>query len=438
MKFGGSSLADADQVRKVGRIVAARRADRPMVVCSAHKGITDGLIDAALQAASGRVDATPVIDKQRRIFADLRGEAALLEPFFREIQDVLRGISLVREVSPRVLDFVQSFGERMSVRAVAHHLNDSGVKATPFDAFDLGFITDAVFNQARPLDGFEARMQHAFTERVNDDSVAVVTGFVGKTEAGEITTVGRNGSDFTASCFAAGLGARECQIWTDTNGVMTSDPRVVDGARNIPRMSFAEAGELARYGGRVLHPSTLIPAVKANIPVRVLNTNEPDHPGTVITKDGASPDPFTSIAYKENQTVITIASAGMLGQYGFLAKTFEVFARHEVDIDMVSTSEISVSMTTDGDRDLTAVVSDLSHLGTVTVAEKKSLVCVVGRQITRQAGVAAQVFTALADAQVNVEMISHGANNINLSLLIDDSKVRDAVAALHRSLFTAG
>ena len=437
MKFGGSSLADATQVQKVGRIVKGRLSRRPVVVCSAHKGITDALINAAHQAATGHVDPTPIVDRQKSIMADLGGNPKVLQSFFQDIQDVLRGISLVREVSPRVLDFVQSFGERMSVRAVAHHLKAIGIQAKAFDAFDLGFITDAVFNQARPVEGFEAKMKETFASQVPDGTVAVVTGFVGKTATGEITTVGRNGSDFTAACFAAGLGAEECEIWTDTDGVMTSDPRLIPEARNIPTMSFAEAGELAHYGGRVLHPSTLVPAVKANIPVRVLNTNHPEHPGTVITKDGGDlATPVTSIAYKEQQTVLTIESPRMLGQFGFLARVFEVLARHQVDIDMVSTSEISVSMTTDGATDLTEAVADLQAFGAVTVAENKSLVCVVGRQIRSQVGIASRILAALADANVNVEMISHGANNINLSLVMDDVSVRPAVVALHRAMFT--
>ncbi len=437
MKFGGSSLADAAQVQKVGRIVRDRLDRRPVVVCSAHKGITDALIDAAHRAAAGRVEPGPVIDRQRAILADLGGDLALLQPFFQDLQDVLRGISLVREVSPRVLDFVQSFGERMSVRTVAHHLNAEGVAARAFDAFDLGFITDATFNHARPVAGYETLIRTAFDESVASDQVAVITGFVGQTTDGQITTVGRNGSDFTASCYAASLNADECQIWTDTDGVMTCDPRLVRDARNIPAMSFAEAGELARYGGRVLHPSTLIPAVRANIPVRVLNTNRPDHPGTVITREGGhQPTPVTSIAYKEGQRVVTIESPGMLGQYGFLARVFEVVARHEVDIDMVSTSEISVSMTTEEAGRLQAMVEGLEALGAVTVADHKALICVVGHGIGRSPGVAARVFAALADAGVNVEMISHGANNINLSLVVDDTEINAAVLALHRALFS--
>ena len=438
MKFGGSSLADGAQVTKVLGVVTQHQARRPVVVCSAHKGITDALITAARAAARGAPDPTPVAARQRGVLAQLGGPAGLLDPLLDELQDLLRGISLVREVSPRVLDYVQSFGERMSVRAVADFFTRSGLPAQAFDAFELGFITDGNFGAARPAPGFEARVQAAFAAQVAADVVPVITGFIGKTEDGEITTVGRNGSDYTASCYAAALGAQECQIWTDTDGVMTSDPNLIPAARNIPEMSFQEAAELAYYGGRVLHPSTLIPAVRANIPVRVLNTNRPEHPGTVITEAGGRAlGDVTSIAYKKNQSVVTITSTQMLGQHGFLAKVFEVMGRREVDVDMVSTSEVSVSMTCAPSKNLERAVADLAALGRVTVAHGKSLVCVVGRDLRSQRGLAGRAFGALGAAQIPVEMISHGANAINLSLLVDDAEVEAAVPALHEALFGA-
>jgi aspartate kinase len=271
---------------------------------------------------------------------------------------------------------------------------------------------------------------------VPGDVIAVITGFVGKTQKGDLTTVGRNGSDFTATCFAAGLGAEECEIWTDTDGVMTADPSLIKDARSIPVMSFAEASELAYYGGRVLHPSTLLPAIKRNIPVRVLNTNRPDHPGTVITENGGDNGlPVTSIAYKENQAVITIESTLMLGQPGFLARVFDVLGRDGVDIDMIATSEVSVSMTCAELPNLNAVVKHLEQFGRVSLVTDKTIVCVVGKNVRDQKGLGAKVFTALRDADVNVEMVSQGANKINLSFLIDDSAIPRAIPALHKALF---
>jgi aspartate kinase len=436
MKFGGSSLADARQIQKAYEIVKGRLHRKPVVVCSAHKGMTDMLIRAAKRAATGEVDAAGIIDRQRGVLRDIGKDEFMLDAYLRELEDLLRGISLVREASPRVLDLVQSFGERMSVRAVAYHFTRQGLKAEAYDAYDLGFITDENFGAARLVKDHETRMKEEFKKRVPADVVPIVTGFIGKTLAGDITTVGRNGSDFTATCFAAGLDAEECEIWTDTDGVMTADPSVVSTAKSIPTMSFAEASELAYYGGRVLHPSTLLPAIKKSIPIRVLNTNKPDHQGTVITESGSDGgSPITSIAYKENQVLITIESTSMLGQPGFLGRIFDVMGRHKIDIDMISTSEVTVSMTSRAVPALQDAVEDLRQYGRVSMDEKKTILCVVGRNVKHQRGLGAKIFTALSKADVNVEMISVGANKINISLLIDDAEIPRAVPSLHSALF---
>lgn len=436
MKFGGSSVADENQIAKVLGVVRGRNARRPVIVSSAHKGVTDALLNAGKAAAKGEPDASTIIDRQRRVLKGCGCDHDMLDPYFREIEDLLRGISLVREASKRSLDYLAGFGERMAVRVIADYFTRNGLKSEAFDAWDLGFITDENFGSARPLHGYEARMTTEFERRVGADVLPVITGFVGKTSAGDYTTVGRNGSDFTATCFAAGLGAEECEIWTDTDGVMTADPSLVKDARSIAAMSFAEASELAYYGGRVLHPSTLLPAIKRNIPVRVLNTNRPEHPGTVITEDGGeNPNTVTSIAYKEGQAVITIESTQMLGQPGFLAKVFDVLGREKIDIDMISTSEISVSMTCPGASNLNLAVKSMEQFGRVSVVTDKSIVCVVGKNVKKQRGLAATVFTALRESEVNVEMISQGANKINLSFLIDDASVSKAIPALHSALF---
>lgn len=436
MKFGGSSVADARQIHKVSEIVGARRDRRPVVVASAHKGMTDLLINAARAAARGEADVAPIVERQRSVLRGVGADEWMLDHYFREIEDLLRGISLVREVSPRVLDYIAGFGERLSVRAIAFYFLRQGIRAEAHDAFDLGFITDDNFGSARPIKGYEALMKEKFAANVPEGTIPIITGFIGKTRSGEITTVGRNGSDYSATVIAAGIGAEECEIWTDTDGVMTTDPNLVPAAINIPRMSFAEASELAYYGGRVLHPSTLLPAVEKNIPVRVLNTNRPEHPGTVITESGgAAIGPITSIAYKTHQSVITVDSTKMLGQPGFLAKVFEVLGRARVDVDMISTSEVTVSMTVSGNAPLGEVVPELEQHGRVTVARDRSIICVVGRELRQKPGLAAKVFVALAAAEINVEMISHGANNINLSLLVEDGDVKRAVPAIHSALF---
>lgn len=436
MKFGGSSLADARQINKAFEIVRDRQERKPAVVCSAHKGMTDLLLQAARGAAQGEPDPSGIINRQKQVMLDLGCEPTMLDAHFREISDLLRGISLVREASARSLDYIGSFGERMSVRVIADYFTRQGLKAEAYDAWELGFITDDVFGGARPVKDYEKRMLEEYRTRVPAATVPIITGFVGKTINNELTTVGRNGSDFTATCFAAGFGADECEIWTDTDGVMTADPSVISSAKSIPTMSFAEASELAYYGGRVLHPSTLLPAIKRNIPVRVLNTNRPHHPGTVITElGGENSSMVTSIAYKEGNVVITIESTKMLGQPGFLARVFDVFGRERIDIDMITTSEISVSMTCRPGPALEPAVEQLEQFGRVTVDREKTIVCIVGKNVKHQKGLGAKVFGALGQAEVNVEMISQGANKINLSLLIDDREIARAIPALHRALF---
>ena len=437
MKFGGSSVADARQIEKVCSIVRVRSPRVPVVVASAHKGITNALIAAGRAAAAGQADAgAAVVARQRAIARDAGAPDSMLAPFFQEIDDLLRGVRLVKELSPRSLDTISSYGERMSVRVIADFFSRHGLPARAYDVWDLGFVTDSTFGQARPMAGYEARMREAFAREVPQGVVPVVTGFVGKNEAGDITTVGRNGSDLTATLVAAALGAEEVEIWSDTDGVMTADPALVRTAQSIPTMSFDEAAELAYFGSRVLHPETLIPATGCGIPVRVLNTNRPDHPGTVIERVGGGRDAgVTSIAYKEGQSVLTVRSPRMFAHSGFLSRIFETAARHGVVVDMVATSEISVSLSAADQEPLRRVADELGALGECRLVTHKTILAVVGHPLPERAGIGAKVLGALARAGVNVEMISYGHESINFSIVLDDADVGKAVPALHGELF---
>lgn len=436
MKFGGSSVANREQITKVLGIVRDRLDRRPVVVSSAHKGITDALIDAARTAASGVDPGKTVIDRQRAIAAELGCPEALLIPLFSDIRDLLRGIRLVGELSPRSLDHISSFGERMSVRCIADYFTRQGLPAQAFDAWDLGLVTDDNFGRARPVADYAARMRAAFAETIPQGVVPIVTGFVGKSSRGVITTLGRNGSDLSATLVGAAIGAQEVQIWSDTDGVMSADPSIVRAAKSIATMRFDEAAELAFFGSRVLHPATLLPAIDADISVRVLNTNRPDHPGTVI--EGApepKSSPVTSIAYKEGQTVLVITEPRMFEQVGFLARFFEVLARHQVVVDLVATSEVSVSITTHDHEALERSLPDLRPLGRVEVHGGKTILAVVGRHIQHAKGIGARVLDAIAQADVNVQMQTFGMSSNNISLVIDDDAVGQAVATLHAALF---
>jgi len=435
MKFGGTSVANRGQIEKVLGIVREAAPRRPVVVSSAHKGVTNALVAAARDAVAGRFDPSGPIQKQRGIAATLGCAPDLLDPLFEELTSLLRGVHLVRELSPRSLDFVSSFGERWSVRVLADFFRREGLPSTAHDVWDLGFITDAVFGGARPLPGFHERVRAAF-DALEPNTVPIVTGFIGKTANGDVTTVGRNGSDLTATLLGAALGVGEVQIWSDTDGVMSADPSLVADAQSIPEMRFDEAAELAYFGSRVLHPSTLLPAMEADIPVRVLNTNRPDHPGTVIAKGaGETPRGVTSIAYKEGQVVLSIQSARMFGESGFLGQVFEICARHGVVVDVVATSEVSVSLTASEREPVDSAVAELAKLGDVQVLGGRSVLVVVGRDLARQPGLGATALGAIASAGVNVEMISHAFGSINLSFVVRDEDVAKSVDVLHSVLF---
>ncbi len=436
MKFGGSSVANRKQIEKVLSIVKTRASRSPLVVSSAHKGMTDALINGAKDAARGIYAPERVIGRQTDIARELGCDDQLLAPFFEEIAALYRGLSLVRESSLRSLDYAASFGERMSVRVIADFFTRQGFPAQAFDSWELGFVTDATFGAARPLPGYEVTMQRLCKERLQAGVVPIVTGFVGQTANGDITTIGRNGSDLTATLVGAAIAADEVEIWSDTDGVMTADPNIVPQARSIAAMRFDEAAELAYFGSRVLHPSTLVPAMEKNIAVRVLNTNRPDHPGTVIHQTAPpTENAATSIAYRERQLAVTISSTRMLGAAGFLAEAFQVLGKHDVVVDMIATSEISVSFTTDRREPLERALEDLKRLGDVRVEDGKTLLVVVGQSLGTTAGIGAAILRAMADAGVNVEMTSFGMKSISLTMLIADADIGRAVGVLHERLF---
>eukprot|EP00899_Mesostigma_viride_P008948 jgi/Mesvir1/18054/Mv26538-RA.2 len=368
----------------------------------------------------------------------------------------------------------------MSVRVIAHVFNERGTAAKAWDAWELGMITDASFGAARPLAGYEERIPVRFAEAVSSGVVPIVTGFIGRASNGDITTLGRNGSDLTATLLAAALGAAEAQIWTDTDGVMTADPSVVPGARSIPSMRFDEAAELAFFGTKVLHPSTLLPAMQHNIPVRVLNTNRPDHPGTVIfdheddgtgvpvpghghkelsrggmgqaagiqafaAGEGASANgatllqpPVTSIAYKEGNSVLTISSPKMFGAHGYIGELFGVLGRHQVVVDVVATSEVSISLTSLNRPKLEAAMAELQRLamGDCRLVHGKTILVVVGKDL--KPGLGAAMLRAVADAGATIEMLSYAMGSVTFTMVVDDADIGRAVPVLHRLLFEGG
>lgn len=437
MKFGGSSLGDAKRVRMAAEIIEKRLADKPLVVVSAHAKVTDMLIAAARKALAGDPYAG-FADIQRRhheIMDGLGIDREVVAGNLKALEELLRGISLVKELTARTLDFAMSFGERMSSKVVAAYLRQRGHNALAASAYDIGFITDNNFGHARPVPEAAGLIRQALNSHA--DTLLVTTGFIGKNRAGEITTVGRNGSDYSAAYFGAALEATEIQIWTDVDGVLTADPSVVRKARSIPALTFSEASEVAYYGGQVLHPSTMIPAVEKRIPIRVLNTFKPEHSGTLVVadEDALAGEPVKSVVYKENIYLTHITSTRMLGQPGFMAHLFEVFRRHNIVINMIATSEVTVSLTTDRPDGLEDAARDLAEASRVRIEADKAIICVVGRGMRHVVGLAARVFSAVAKAGVNIQMISQGASEINISFIVNNQDIEPAVKALHREFF---
>lgn len=436
LKFGGTSVGGPEPIKRLAEIVRRCLQRKPLIVVSAVAGVTNRLFrlaDLALSGADWAVDFRALEDLHAGILKELKLEPSVMGSLFEELRGLARGISLIRECSPKTKDYLVSFGERLSARIVAAHMRAAGISAVALDSFDVGLITNGHFGCARPLEDVDQRIRNALSPV---KEVPVVTGYIGKDEAGNITTLGRGGSDYSASIFGAALDAEEIQIWTDVDGVMTADPRVVKDARFIKKMSFAEASELAFYGAKVLHPATMIPAVRKNIPIRVLNSYRPEFEGTtILARLEKGERGLKSIATKDRIAVVNIVAAPMIFQYGFLEKIASVFAQHEIVIDMIATSEVSLAMTTDPAARLEPAVAELARFCEVTVQRDMSLVSVVGEELRERHGISATVFSVLAKLEVNVEMISYGATRNNLAFVVSQDRVREVISALHEVLF---
>ncbi|MBL8600914.1 MAG: aspartate kinase [Myxococcales bacterium] len=438
MKFGGTSVGDPARIVNLCEIVSAARSLPPVVVVSAASKVTDMLLTAARNAARGEVDAGPIVARVHGLLDAFSLARDLVAAELAGLDAALARIAAKGAADAEDTDLVASFGERISARAIAATLAQYGLDARPYDAFDVGMITDDRFGAAEPVADHAARLRAHLLPRIEAGVVPVVTGFVGKTLDGRVTTLGRGGSDYSAAVIGAALDCDEIEIWTDVPGVMSSDPRVVPGAHTIASLSFDEAAELAYFGAKVLHPKTIHPAVRRGIPVRVKNTFAPEHPGTVITTEGdRSARGPRAIAHKRNITVVHVVSTRMLLAHGFLSRIFEVFTRHRVVVDLVATSEVSVSCTVDREEGLADAVRALGEIGEVSVTRGRCLVCVVAARILTDPSVCPRIFTALGRENIAVQLLSMGASAINVGLVVDDALGDVTVRALHREFFGA-
>ena len=438
LKFGGTSVADAGAFERVATIVRMHGGLRPVVVVSALAGMLRASVTTAAQADVGRArqSVEGQLDRHREVARRLlaREEAASFDATVararREIVELLERLPTEWEALAALRDEVASHGERLAASLLAATLAAAGLPTRTVDARRC-IVTDEAHGQATPLaPDTERRTRAELLPLLDGGLVPVLGGYIAAARRGRTTTLGRGGSDYTAALVGAALRAGEIQIWTD----VTADPRVVPRARPIPRLSYAEAAELAYFGARVLHPKTIQPAMEQRIPVRICNSRAPEDRGTVVTAEpDVQPETVKAIAHKTGVTVLQITSTGMLGAYGFLRALFEVFDRYRTVVDVVTTSEVSVSLTLEDVRSLPQILGELRPLGDVSVEPERAIVCVVGEGLRTTPGIAARIFTTVRD--INVSLISQGASRVNLTFVIAEDRVRDAVRRLHEAFF---
>jgi aspartate kinase len=443
-KFGGTSVADAPAMTRLIDIVRARIQERPVIVVSALARITDTLLNLARRAGmadEAELDAgvAALRERHEQVARGLPGTTAALDAISHDAAALRQELGCVRRrtATPAELDAVAGRGELWSSRLVAAALAGAGLDAAWVDIRPV-MITDDRFGRATPdIQVLNTRARESLRPLNDAGRIPVTQGFIGATATGVATTLGRGGSDFTAALLGAALGADRVEIWTDVNGLMTADPRIVPNARTLPAASYEEAAELATFGARILHPATALPLVRAGIPIVILNSTDPERPGTTIEPeaqlDRVGDSPIRSISWKQGITVINIRAPRMLGAYGFLRALFEVFERHETVVDVLASGEVSISLTIEDRSRLDPLVRDLGELGEVWIEERRAIVAIVGIGLRNTPGLAARVFNAVWPA--NVEIISQGASAINMTFVVRDEDGPDVVRRLHQEFF---
>jgi aspartate kinase len=439
MKFGGSSVANAERIANMTNIVKDQLKRKPALVLSAMGDTTDYLLESAAMALKkGFVSIEKIEEVHLQAIGDLKLGVELqkeIKKLFWELGSLLTGISLTRELTDRTKDYLVSFGERMSVRIAAAYLCTQKIKAKAFDAWDVGFISDSAFGQAELRKENSVRVSTSMHTVIAEGILPVITGFIAKDEDGNITTLGRGGSDLSATIIAAACKAEEVQVWKDVDGILSADPRLVKNAKPVELVSYDEAAELAYFGAQVLHPRAMQPCIKTGIPVLVKNSFNPAAPGTQIApgpvKGGSL---IRAITSKKNITLVDIVSTRMLGQSGFLARVFAEFAKNNISIDMIATSEVSVSLTLDSGRDIGAVSKELSQYAAIEVKTGKAIVTIIG-DVRHSSKILHESFDICRKANVQVQMVSQGASKVNISFIVNDNEADAIVKELHEFFF---
>ena len=446
MKFGGTSVANYEAITRMISIVRGKLEERPVVVVSALSKVTDMLYRISDRAAArDREEADALLAQLRERHLTLAGEllgtgGKLYEEACAKVNSIcdalcsfVSAVCAVGELSPRSKAIIISNGEYLSSNIIFCAMNAAGIRTHYMDARSM-IITDDDYLKGEPdMKAIAANTPEIVLQAYQDADAVITQGFVSATGSGEPTVLGRGGSDYSASLIGMAIDASRIEIWTDVDGVRTADPRRVPDTRCLDRISFEEAAEMAHFGAKVLHPLTIEPAIRKNIPIYVLNSMNPSGEGTAILQSQFIEDGVKSVSCKENIYVINIFSTKMINTSGFLKKVFEIFSEHKVSVDLISTSEANISVTVDSSQKIDDVVSALSEFADVYVDTDKSQVSVIGKNIVSLKGLLEQTFAPLRECKIY--MISQGASYVNISFVVDRAVLDDVVRQIHKYLF---
>ena len=446
MKFGGTSVANSEAIQRAISIIGSKLDERPIVVVSAMSKVTDMLYRIADMAATQDEAQTSLLLEQLRerhitVASELLANSGhMLNEAISEINNicdylekVVTSVCALGELSARSKAIIISRGEILSSTIIYHAMNASGIDTELIDARQM-IITNGDTLVGDPIfDEINSRVPGIIEKSYKGMKAVITQGFISSTIDGEPSVLGRGGSDYTASLIGMAVDAKRIEIWTDVDGVRTADPRRVEGTKCLDQISFEEAAEMAHFGAKVLHPLTIEPAINKNIPILVLNSTNPQHPGTSIMGNDAIADGVKAVSWKEDILLINIFSPKMINATGFVQKVFKVFRDYNVSVDLISTSEANISVTVAGQQNVDQVVEHLSQFAEVHVFTDKSQVSIIGKNVINYGDVLQRLMNALKGN--NLYMISQGASNINISFVVDRIDLTAIVNTIHSNLF---
>ncbi len=436
MKFGGAALKNSERVKNVGKIVKQHIKYNPIVVLSAVGDVTDLLLEMGVKASHGTIDNKFFTEIHEKMCDELNIDFSNFNSLIEDLNKTLFDVKKVGILTPEKRDVLLSFGEKFSVKIVSTYLEKIGLKSRAYDSWEIGIITDSSHGNAKILDETYENIKKFFEKNFTPFSkIPVIPGFIAKSFNGEITTLGRGGSDLTASVIGAALKCEEIQTWKDVDGILSADPSVITNTKVIKHLSYKEAHELAFFGAKILHPHSMIPSGKKNIPIHVKNFLSPNSTGTIISsKTDEKGEGLKALTCRKDITLVNIESPEMIGKYGFLAQIFTIFKNLKISVDLIATSEASISLTLDNTINIEELVKRLSNFSDVKIKRKMAIVSLIGIHYNSPT-ILGKIFYVFHKEKINIEMISQGASKVNIAFVIDEKYADRAIKEIHKYLF---